>query len=212
MCLNPHFTQLRRLCNNCKTGLVPVLPATTQHVFLLAPCVLSPFTCSISFERFYPGSPCVFLHVLPTYPRVFFTFPRGGAREMASNESTRPPPTIVTPLFPSSIGLVWRKFYTSKRCQFKVCSHHPLYYCIMFTRSSLFYFLWHPYIPHFFNSKNVCTTVYLPRHQNLRDNKRATAFIGVCVRPRSIPRDTKHRRNRILSMHSRQRHRRCLPP
>ena len=25
----------------------------------------------------------------------------------------------------------------SKRCQFKVCSHHPLYYCIMFTRSSL---------------------------------------------------------------------------
>ena len=29
------------------------------------------------------------------------------------------------------------KFYMSKRCQFKVCSHHPLYYCIMFTRSSV---------------------------------------------------------------------------
>ena len=26
---------------------------------------------------------------------------------------------------------------SSKPCQFKVCSHHPLYYCIMFTRSSL---------------------------------------------------------------------------
>ena len=36
-----------------------------------------------------------------------------------------------------NIGLVWRKCYTSKLCQFKVCSHHPLYYCIMFTRSSL---------------------------------------------------------------------------
>ena len=35
------------------------------------------------------------------------------------------------------IGLVWRKFYTNKWCQFKVCNNHLLYYCIMFTRSSL---------------------------------------------------------------------------
>ena len=35
------------------------------------------------------------------------------------------------------IRLVWRKFYTSKRCQFRVYSHHPLYYCITFTRSFL---------------------------------------------------------------------------
>ena len=37
----------------------------------------------------------------------------------------------------NNTGLVWRKIYTSKRCQFEVCSHHVLYYCIMFTRSSL---------------------------------------------------------------------------
>ena len=50
----------------------------------------------------------------------------------------------------------------SKRCQFKVCSHHPLYYCIMFTRSSLSCLLTFNgipmYIPHFFNSKNFLFT------------------------------------------------------
>ena len=33
--------------------------------------------------------------------------------------------------------LVWRKMYMSKQCQFEICSHHPFYYCITYTRSSL---------------------------------------------------------------------------
>ena len=46
-------------------------------------------------------------------------------------------------------GALWRKFYTSKRCQFEVCSHHPLYYCITITRSSLSCFLTFYGIPTF---------------------------------------------------------------
>ena len=42
------------------------------------------------------------------------------------------------------IGLVWRKMYTSEQCQFEMCSHHPLYYCITYTLSCLLY------IPNFF--------------------------------------------------------------
>ena len=37
----------------------------------------------------------------------------------------------------NNIGLVWRKLYRSERCQFQGCCHHPLYYCITLTRSSL---------------------------------------------------------------------------
>ena len=36
-----------------------------------------------------------------------------------------------------NIGLVWRIMYMSEQCQFEVCNHHPLYYCITYTLSCL---------------------------------------------------------------------------
>ena len=39
-----------------------------------------------------------------------------------------------------NIGLVWRKMYMSEQCQFEMCSHHPLYYCITYTLSCLLVF------------------------------------------------------------------------
>ena len=45
-----------------------------------------------------------------------------------------------------NIGLVWRKICMSEQCQFEICSHHPLYYCITYTLSCLLVL---PYIHHF---------------------------------------------------------------